>query len=244
MTRLMVAAIVLLVAALGVEAIRGSRARMASWRAAFASDSVQAARDTTHEVEIAALHDSVRVFLRRAEQQEQRADGLDRALGARRLAMLNARVRIAALDTVVRADTVRVSVDSARRSTFTVRREPYTVSGEVSSRPGDAGDSVSVSVQLDSMPVQVRVSCGPAAPGSVQRALAVVVAPHWAHVVLGDVEQSPSVCNPNVEEPTAGSRLGGLLRRFGIAVGEGIAIQSNGQVVMRPAILAGFRVWP
>ena len=49
----------------------------------FASDSMEAARDTTHEVEIAALHDSVRVFVRRAEQQEQRADGLDRALGAR-----------------------------------------------------------------------------------------------------------------------------------------------------------------
>ena len=244
MTRLMLAAIVLLIAALGVEAVRGTRARMASWRAVFARDSIEAARDTTHEVEIAALHDSVRVFVRRAEQQEQRADGLDGALGARRLALLNARVRIAALDTVVRTDTVRVTVDSGRRSKFTVRREPYTLSGEVSSRHGDGGDSVSVSVQLDSMPLQVRVSCAPAAGRPVQRALAVVVAPRWAHVVLGDVEQSPAVCNPNVDKPTAGSRLGTLLRRFGVAVGEGIVVQTNGQVVMRPAILAGFRVWP
>jgi len=76
MTRLGIAVIVLLVAALCVEHLFVNRARAYHVRAAVTRDSIEAARDTTREVQVAALHDSVRVFVRRAQQVEQRADAV------------------------------------------------------------------------------------------------------------------------------------------------------------------------
>jgi hypothetical protein len=196
MTRLLIVVIVLLVAALCVERVLVNRAHAYGVRAAVTLDSIEAARDTTREVRVAALHDSVRVFVRRARQVEQRADALDRALQATRLARLNAQVRIAALDTVVRVERVTVVRDSARRSRFAVRDPPYTVVGDVTRRGGSANDDaedVSLHVELDSIPLEVRLSCETVRDTPVKRAIVVVAAPVWAGVAVSRVAQSPAV---------------------------------------------------
>ena len=67
MTRVMLAAIVLLIAALYIEGVRGSRARAAAVQAALVRDSLEASTDTTREitreVQDGVLRDSVRVFV-------------------------------------------------------------------------------------------------------------------------------------------------------------------------------------
>ena len=244
MSRILLVVIVLLVGALVVEAMRGARDHATGVRAALRLDSVQTAHDTTREVDIAALHDSVRVFVRRAQQQMQRADALDRALNATRLARINARVRLAALDTVVKTDTVIAAPDSTRHSRFHIREEPYTIVGDISRRSTWSGDSVAVHIDLDSIPLQLRLSCQAGSGTPVKQALAAVVAPHWAHVVLGDIEQQAEVCNPGIAPPTVRSRVATLLGRLGISAGAGVVLEPDGQIVARPTLVVGMRLWP
>ena len=243
MTRVWLAVIAVLIAALLAERVRGNRAQASAVRLALARDSVEAGRDSTREVAAGAVRDSVRVFVRRAQQQEQRADGLDRSIKARRLARVNAAVRVAALDTVVRTDTVIVTADSSRRVRFAVRRQPYTVIGEIGARSSGA-DSVLLHIELDSIPIQLRLACQRAKGTGVQRALVVATAPRWARVVIGPVEQSAAVCNPWIVRPSMARRVAGLLRRVGVSAGVGIVVERGGQVVARPAVMIGVRVWP
>ena len=243
MIRLMLVVIVVLITALSIEAVRGGRARARGVRAALALDSAQAASDTSREIEVAALHDSVRVFVRRVQQQEQRADQLDRALESQRLARLNAHVRVAALDTVVRTDTVRVGPDSTRRSHFRVRQGPYTVEGDVVVDGSMLAGSVALRVDLDSIPLELRLSCGGGSSG-VKQALVVAIAPPWAKIALASVEQSPTLCNPELAPPSARARVAGLFARAGVSMGASAVVERNGQVAIRPAIMLGIRIWP
>ena len=248
MTRLLLLLIALLIAALGIERVRGNRARWSALRSALTADSAQAAHDTTREVQLARVHDSIRVFVRRAEQQEQRADNLDHELDARRLSRVNAGVRVAALDTIVKTDTVYLAGttahDSSRRTRFTVRREPYTVVGEIGSGSDPNADSVSLHVDMDSIPLDVRLSCQTARDTPIKRALVVAVAPPWARVVLGDVEQAPSMCNPELTPVGRFAGVRRLLARAGISAGAGVVVTNTGQVTVRPALLVGVRLWP
>jgi hypothetical protein len=100
MIRLLLFAIAVLVAALCIQGARFAHARSGEIRSGFTADSLQAARDTTRQLAFAQLHDSVTRFTRRAAQQEQGGDALDRALQASRLATLNAQVGVSALGTV------------------------------------------------------------------------------------------------------------------------------------------------
>ena len=250
MIRILLAAIALLIAALTIEEIRGGRARAAVLRSALARDSVEASHDTTREVHVASLHDSVRVFVRRVAQQEQRADQLDRALRARRVARVSAETHIAPLDTAVRTDTVFVSTDSVWHVPFSVRRAPYSVTGEIAHRAsnkeflGVRADVVSLKVDLDSIPLGVRLSCQAASGSQVARGVAAIVAPPWARVVLSDVEQEPTVCNPAVERASTRQRFRDFAHRAGLSVGVAAISESSGQIVIRPALLFGIRMWP
>jgi hypothetical protein len=256
MTRLLLFVIAVLIAALGVQRLQGNRARARALAAALSMDSAQAAHDTTREMELARLHDSVRVFVRRAEQQEQRADALDHDLDAQRLSRINAQLRVAALDTTVRAEApgdVRPEAtriarggkdDGSRRTRFIVRHEPYTVVGEISGRSTTADDTVSLHVDMDSIPLELRLSCQAARDTPVRRALVVAVAPPWARVALAVVEQSPSVCNHELTRRGAYAGVRHLLARAGISAGAGVVVTNTGQVVVRPALLVGLRLWP
>jgi hypothetical protein len=243
MTRLLLVVIGILFAALWLERVRGNRARASGVKSALVRDSVEAAHDSTREAGILQLHDSVRVVERRAQQQEQRADNLDRTLRAHRLARISTQVRVAALDTAVRTDTVYVTVDSTRRSRFTVRQAPYTVVGEIALRPSRR-DSVSLHVELDSIALEVRLSCQRGVGTPVNRASVALVAPRWARVVIGVVEQAASVCNPELTPPTVRGRLANLVSRIGVSAGAGIVVEHSTQIIARPALLLGIRIWP
>jgi hypothetical protein len=187
------------------------------------------------------------VFVRRAQQQEQRADGLDRVLGAERVAKVSAAVHVGVLDTVVRTDTVFTAPGLPARSRFLVREAPFLVAGEVFLPRGNralGADSVSLHVEMDSMPVQIRVSCKRSAGTDVRQALVVAEAPRWARVVIGEAQQDVAVCNPQLAERGAGSRLGRLLGRFGLSIGLGFLVDRDGRVIARPALSVGARVWP
>ena len=95
-----------LIAALFVRWARVARARTAVLHSSVELDSVETARDMTAEVEVATLDDSVRIFVKRVQQQVRRADEFDWTLNPSLLAGLNAQVRAAALDSSVRTDTV------------------------------------------------------------------------------------------------------------------------------------------
>ena len=243
MSRLLLGLVGALVVALWIERVRGDRARAGAVRLALVRDSTDAAHDTTREVRVLALNDSVRAFARRAKQQEQRADGLDRALRARRVARVDARVRLVALDTVVRAETVFVANDSVHRSRFRVRQAPFSVEGEVAMNRAGA-DSVSLHIDVDSIPLQVRINCGRRVETPVRQATVAAVAPPWARVALTEVQQEVGVCNPELVKPRWGARLAGMASRVGVAVGAGAVLGSAGQVVVRPAVVVGLRVWP
>ena len=243
MTRLLLIVIGVLFALLWLERVRGNRARASDVKSALVRDSVEAAHDRTREAGILKLHDSVRVVERRALQQQQRADDLDRKLRARRLARVSTQLRVAALDTAVRTDTAYLTIDSTRRSRFTARQAPYTVVGEIALRPSQR-DSVSLHIELDSIPLEVRLSCRRGIGTPVNRASVAVVAPRWASVVIGVVEQAPSICNPELTQPTLRSRLASLANRVGVSAGAGIVVERGIQVTARPALLLGIRIWP
>jgi hypothetical protein len=244
MIRLMLFAIAVLVAALCIQGVRLARSHTGEIRSSFTADSLQAAHDTTRQLAFAQLHDSVTIFTRRATQQEQRADALDRALQASRLATLNAQVRVSALDTVVRTRTVSAPRDSLRRSGFSVRQAPYTVAGEILGDSTTRVDAVSLRVDLDSLPLQLRLSCQAANDTPVKRALVVAIAPPWARVALGDIEQSPTVCNPELAPVSTMTSLRRTLARAGLSIGAGVVVTGTGTVTIRPALLIGVRLWP
>lgn len=242
MIRVLLAVIVVLVAALWVQGVRAAHARTSALRTSLALDSAESARDTTRELGVAALHDSVRVFVKRAAQQQQRADNLDRAVSGQRLARLNAQLRVAALDTVVRTDTVTVTSTGRRR--FAVRKAPYGVVGEIAPADSTGDQAVSLQIDLDSIPLDVRLSCERERGAAVNKALVVAVAPQWARVRLDAVEQSPLVCNPGLQPASARSRLASLAQRLGISVGAAVTLERDGKIFVRPALLLGVRAWP
>jgi len=75
-----------------------------------------------------------------------------------------------------------------------VREPPYTVHADVALPPAPARGRMDVRVTLDTLSLDVRVSCGVAIAAGVRAATAIVVAPKWARVRLGSVEQTPRVC--------------------------------------------------
>jgi hypothetical protein len=244
MIRFLLFAIAVLVAALCIQGARFAHARSGEIRSGFTADSLQAAHDTTRQFAFAQLHDSVTIFTRRAAQQAQRADALDRALQASRLATLNAQVRVSALDTVIRTRTVSAPRDSLHRSGFSVRQAPYTVAGEVVGDSTTRLDAISLRVDLDSLPLQLRLSCQAATDTPIKRALVVAIAPPWARVALGDIEQSPNVCNPELAPASTMTRLRRTLARAGLSVGAGVVVTGTGAFAIRPALLIGVRLWP
>ena len=189
-------------------------------REALARDREEAERDSTRELVLGVMAESVRVFQRRAVQGAVRADSLDRALGVERMARVQLAAEIGAFRAKLSAPTAAMDVrapdtratettatDSSRdvrRAVFDERREPYRVHAEVElPRPPGLG-VMDVSVEVDSMVLDVRVGCG--APGGnglnagdgVRAATVSVMPPAWARVRLTRVEQDERVCSPAV----------------------------------------------
>jgi hypothetical protein len=217
-------------------------------QAVLAQDTVEAARDTSRALYIeGVLGDSLRAAQRRAIQVEQRADKLDATLKLERVAREQLEASVVALHTTVKSDTVFVARgDSIRRAAFDLRQEPYTVHADVSLPEPPAPGRMEVSVELDTLALDVRVGCGAAGSEGVRPASVTVVGPAWALMRLSRVEQAPSVCSasPRATEGERWSAFARFVQRFGLSVGYAAARSPNGTVVAGPGLAAGFRLWP
>ena len=105
--------------------------------------------------------------------------------------------------TTVRIDTVTIreatgtTTDSAdiRLGTFDVRKIPYTAHVDVALPPPPTAGRITMSVSLDSIPMDLDVRCGEPDP-LVRPVLVRASSPPWAQVTFQEVRQSPGVCNP------------------------------------------------
>jgi hypothetical protein len=219
-------------------------------KAGLQADSLQAAADSTrvlYRVAVAGLGDSLRVAVRRAVQEVQRADVLDKALRLERVTRDKLRATIAELRSAPRSDTVQVvGTDGERRATFDVRQAPYTVRAEVSLPAAPGRGRMDVRVKLDTLALDVHVGCGAANAAGVRAATAIVVAPKWASVRLGSVEQAPRVCAviPGGERSSAQSVMRAILQRVGVSVGYGATRTASGTVVSGVSTMVGITIWP
>ena len=204
---------------------------------------------------IAVLGDSLRAAQRRAVQVAQRADKLDAALRLERAARERLEASVVAVRSTVRSDTVyltrgvgvrRASGDSVRRAAFDLRREPYTVHADVSVPEPPAQGRMDVSVELDALALDVRVSCSPERSEAVRPASVTVVGPAWASIQLGTMEQAPPVCAVPAARTESAVRnaVRSFVSRFGLSIGYAAARTPNGSVFAGPGLTVGFRVWP
>jgi hypothetical protein len=226
-------------------------------QAVLAQDTAEAARDTSRALHIeGVLGDSLRAAQRRAMQVEQRADRLDATLKLERVARERLEASVLALRATVKSDSavedtrgvgVRRSMgDSVRRAAFDLRQEPYTVHADVSLPEPPARGRMDVSVELDTLALEVRVGCGAAGGEGVRPASVTVVGPAWALMRLSRVEQAPSVCSapPHATERERWSALRRFVERFGVSMGYAAARTPTGTVFAGPGLAAGFRIWP
>jgi hypothetical protein len=171
-------------------------------QALLVQDTIEAARDTSRALSIeGVLGDSLRATQRRAIQVEQRADKLDATLKLERMAREQLEVSMVALRATVTSDTTvddtrgvgvrRSTGDSVRHAAFDLRQAPYTVHADVALPEPPKPGSMDVRVTLDSLGLDLRVSCSREHPEGVREAFVTVLGPEWASVRLGRVEQSP-----------------------------------------------------
>lgn len=189
-------AIVLLGVALAVQTYRLGRAETRAQHAALARDSAEAAADSTRGASArvhAVLGAELAAVQRRAVQQRQRADSLDRALGLERRARVLVELRADSLHAVATAAVTADSADSVRRARFEVREPPYTATADVALPRPPATGRLSLRVGLDPAPLELRIGCG-TARGGIRPATVTAVGPRWLAFKLAAVEQDPAVC--------------------------------------------------
>jgi hypothetical protein len=216
------------------------RATVRDIRVGLSQDSLDASHDTTRVVRVmidTGGGDSIRVWQRRAEQATQRADALDRVLREERVARADVRLSAPSLDTTVTLP--------ARGAEQVIRQAPYTLSiAGATNASSDSNAVVGLHLTMDTLALGVRIGCGAANPLGVRPTSVSVSAPAWATVRMDRVEQDPSVCNAKaLATVTGGGAVRGLVRRFGVTVGYSVVVV-GGEVVSRPGVTVGFRIWP
>ncbi len=195
--------IVLLGVALAVQTWRLGRAEDRAQVAALARDSAEAAADSTRAASAhvqAVLGAELAAVQRRATQQRQRADSIDRALGLERRARVRVQLRVDSLQAVATAAVKADSADRVRRARFEVREPPYTATADVALPPPPATGQFSLRVGLDPAPLELRIGCG-TAQGGIRPATVTAVGPRWLALELAAVEQDPAVCQAPVGLP-------------------------------------------
>jgi hypothetical protein len=192
--------IVLLGAGLAVQTWRLNRAEARAQAAVLARDSAEAVVDSTRAVSArvqATLSADLAAVQRRAVQQRQRADSLDRALGLERRARVRVELRADSLQALATAAVTADSADSVRRARFEVRHPPYTATADVALPRPPATGQLSLRVGLDPASLELRIGCG-TARGGIRPATVTAVGPRWLALELATVEQDPAVCQAPV----------------------------------------------
>jgi len=101
-----------------------------------------------------------------------------------------------------------------------------------------------VEVRLDTLALELRVGCGGAGREGVRPASVKMVAPAWASVRLGRVEQAAEVCGIRGANSTSGrwGRVRRLVERVGV---DNAAVRvPGGTVVAGAGVGLGVRIWP
>jgi hypothetical protein len=200
--------LLLLCATLGIS-IRTEEARLERQRARTTAVALQlenavAARDSTRDVALEngtvarLLGDSLRSVEKRVVQIAQKADVLDDALERERFATYELNATIDSLRQSAAAVSTVSARSDARSATFNVRQEPFTVRAEVEMPPPPDSATLYMRIHVDPLNVQARVTCSEPNPWGVRSATVGTIAPPWADVRLGQVEQSPEVCNSDL----------------------------------------------
>lgn len=233
----------LVLGAFALQNERLHRAQAEAFRLALVADTLAAARDTSKELHLAlgVLADSLHIVERRALQVAQARDALDRQLHVRRIARDSVVVRERVLDRSVTSIAPQVLRDSARRAAFDIRSPPYTVHAEVIVPGKTSEDSATMKLRvvLDSIPMEVRLSCGERVLAGVRPAVVTVSGPQWAQLHLARVEQEAELCAVNVAPQDSKSSLAFLLERVSAFAGYGIARRG-----VMPMLGVGVRLWP
>jgi hypothetical protein len=177
------------------------------------ADSLMAAGDTLR-------HDG-QTWLLRAMQLERERDSLDRALKHEPAAQVVTVVRV---DSFVVVDSVPVAADpgdSVRSASWERRSAPWTASVTASLPRAPGLARLGLSVALDSIPLDVRIGCGPKT-GGIRSAEVAVTGPTWARVGLSQVSVTPDACNPKssfLPAKSVPTWFAGLAALLGFVVG-------------------------
>lgn len=183
-----------LLAALGVQSCRVRQAEQRAAEYALRADSVEAAADSTRVIStqaLAVLGDSLRGVERRVVQEQQRADGLDRALGRERIARAGLGVVVDSLRSVVLAIQDTIS-EAGRHIVFHIDTVPFSGTAEVTVPPV-ATPTLDLRLAVAPIPLQLRLGCGDAVNG-IRPATATAIGPTWATLTLDSLSQSPDLC--------------------------------------------------
>lgn len=233
---------VIVVGALLLRSWQLDRALERNGRLALTADTLEAVRDTSRRVLIAAaVLDTDRIATqRRAVQVEQRADSLDRALHLSRMAKAELTARVDSLR-VQLSSVAPVVEDPAgeRAASFVIDSAPFHVRADVYMPKPPEAARLTLAVTLDTLPLEVRLGCAGANAAGIRSASVTVIGPRWANLSLGRVEQDPGVCRSPALEPAHGDGRS-TFRKFVDRLGLSVGIDVHG----KPNALAGFRVWP
>lgn len=180
--------------------------RQARTQAELAASNAEARASITRELGgkalAGAIDSTTHVYERKLVQVRQDADKLDRALKQERVARVGAAVNIVRLEAMLEAlSTVRGDTLTA---TFDEYQKPYRIHAEATLLPPPGTSKLLTDITLDPLSLEVRLGClAPVAGRRVRPASVSVTVPTWASVVLGQVEQSPEVCQPDLNSDGA-----------------------------------------
>lgn len=246
-----------IVAAIGVGILNQANA-LASYEIGLLRDSVEASTDKTRTLKLAngVLARGSAAVQRRAVQAEQRGDSIDKALKLERKLKVDAfgsvarvtlggavtRVSVSSIGTndrtpAPRSDTLAtLAREASSIDSLHFRARPYTVAGAIFHRP-PAPDSLELAIDLDTVPIGIRASCGAKNANGIRAAELTAITPDWFHVELSNVSQAPELCNPRPKSWRASwLSLEGLRDRLGVVAGV--------DAIGKPRLVAGVRLWP
>lgn len=165
-------------------------------------DSVEAVADTTRLVEVAALEDSLDLYQRRIVQTEQERDELDLELRQERAFRASLSVKVDSLTSELSAP-VTEAADTLKMH-FEQDTVPYSLEADVVVPPVDpvtltrADAFARFTVRIAPIPLEARIGCSPNVDDTFNQATLNITAPEWANIQIGEVQQEPRVCNPDL----------------------------------------------
>lgn len=238
----------LLIWAIASCAGRSSLERKLRFDEATYAENLAAAQDTSRRlsVRVGTLGESLMVTQRRAVQQQQRGDALDRALRLERRARVALTVEVPRVRAAIAGEAAAASDSTAnggdvRRAHFRIEEQWYSGSADVVLPRPPGRPELSLDVGMRLIPLELRIGCSAHSPTGVAGASASVTGPRWAKVTLTRVEQDSGVCAVTEEHARTSRDLTATLReRLALVIGYGVAPGA-----WRPGavVAAGVRLW-